>query len=120
MSDRIPGIQLFCHWGKRYGFTYHDKEKHGEIYKSIEFLDNMAFESIKKQNAKEFRDYIDKWKNNLCGNAAPVTVFCSLMELANQKDYKNKIDLVHYTKCNVNINDPKDISVSYAVLIDYI
>lgn len=28
----------FCHWGKRFRYTYQDKS-HGEIYKSIEHLD---------------------------------------------------------------------------------
>lgn len=109
----------FCHWGDRYGFTYHDEKKYDKIYKSIEFLDYLAFDAIKKQSAKEFKGYINEWKNNLCGNAAPVTIFCSLMELAKKKGYNNVIELNNYKKCNEFIDNSEEYSVSYATLNNY-
>lgn len=107
----------FCHWGPRHDFWFLD-EKLGEIYKSIEYLDNLAFETIKSQNAKSFKEYLTSSTNNLCGGGSPITVFVSLMEIAKQTQ-DNAIEFVHYTKSNPMINDKEEESVSYAVGLNY-
>lgn len=38
----------FCHWGKRFRFTYYDK-CHGEIHQSIEALDKQGMSIIEQQ-----------------------------------------------------------------------
>lgn len=70
----------FCHWGKRHGFFFQDKNQFEKVHESIEYLDKMAFDLIKKKKAKDFRDYLDTWKNNLCGGGSPVTIYLSVVE----------------------------------------
>ncbi|DBA91358.1 TPA: hypothetical protein ACH3X2_004003 [Trebouxia sp. C0005] len=38
----------FCHWGQRFGFTYHDIPKHGSISNSIQWLDQLAMDVIEQ------------------------------------------------------------------------
>jgi len=115
----------FCHWGKRHKlqFQYEHCEK---IYQSIEFLDQMAFDIIAKQNSKEFSEYLSKWKNNLCGGGSPVTIYLAIVEnyiksnKEKNKENKQNMRLMHYTKSNPKIEIEKEESVSYAVFLDYI
>ena len=110
----------FCHWGPRHNFWYHDEKHGGKIHQSIEFLDETAFKSISGQKAKEFKDYLEESKNNLCGGGSPVTIYVSLMEMSNQLNERNIIDFVHYTKSDVFIDDKNEESVSYAVGLNYL
>ena len=56
----------FCHWGRRFGFTYYD-EKFDEIWKSTENLDKIALEIISKMKSKDLFDYFKKYRNTICG-----------------------------------------------------
>ena len=41
----------FCHWGKRFGYTYYKKE-HGAIHESIRKLDHEGMAKIEQQDAE--------------------------------------------------------------------
>lgn len=56
----------FCHWGDRFSYTYYDKS-YGEIWQSIEALDRLGMTIIEKQDPKEFKDYLNKYDNTICG-----------------------------------------------------
>lgn len=113
----------FCHWGKRHKFFWQDTSQFKKIHESIEFLDNMAFDLIQKKSSKDFKEYLLKWKNNLCGGGSPVTIYLAVIEKflsQNKKEEKsNEMKLVHYTKSNPKIDSDKEEAVSYAVLLDY-
>lgn len=41
----------FCHWGKRFGYTYYNKAD-GHIYESIKKLDHEGMQRIEKQDSE--------------------------------------------------------------------
>jgi hypothetical protein len=55
----------FCHWGKRFGYTYHDPNV--KIHQSIEALDRKGMDIIESLDPQAFTDYIKKYKNTICG-----------------------------------------------------
>lgn len=56
----------FCHWGKRFEYTYYDESK-GKISQSIESLDKKGMEMISSLKSKNFKDYLNQYKNTICG-----------------------------------------------------
>ena len=82
----------FCHWGKRFKFT-HTFSEEPLIYKSISKLDHMGMELIEKQNLKGFQDYLNEYKNTICGRN-PICVLLATIEYCE----KNKAGAKFETK----------------------
>eukprot|EP00239_Pterosperma_sp_CCMP1384_P000291 CAMPEP_0197850244 /NCGR_PEP_ID=MMETSP1438-20131217/14748_1 /TAXON_ID=1461541 /ORGANISM="Pterosperma sp., Strain CCMP1384" /LENGTH=247 /DNA_ID=CAMNT_0043463301 /DNA_START=104 /DNA_END=848 /DNA_ORIENTATION=+ len=56
----------FCHWGKRFNFTFYDKRQ-GPIHKSIEALDHAGMEIIERSDPAAFSQYLVDFENTICG-----------------------------------------------------
>ncbi|PWA02172.1 hypothetical protein BB558_001696 [Smittium angustum] len=105
----------FCHWGSRFSYTFYSpvksvEEKPSEnvgyltggtsrslsskitkidtsvpIYKSIEYLDHEAMEIISSINHTQFKSYLSKTKNTICGRH-PIAILLAATEfLINEK-----------------------------------
>jgi len=101
----------FCHWGKRFDFTYFDSNEEA-IYKSIESLDRKGMEAIESQDPEKFYAYQKQFQNTICGRH-PIGVF---LQALNQSKLKYKVKFVKYAQSSQCIN-PSDSSVSYAVAV---
>lgn len=100
----------FCHWGKRFGYTFYDKQ-YGAIYESIEVLDRMGMKAIESLNPQEFHHYMKQYKNTICGRN-PIAMFMHAIEHTKNKK-KHTMHFVHYSQSSKVIK-PSDSSVSYA------
>lgn len=69
----------FCHWGERFSYTYYD-EKCGEIWKSIEDLDKQGMDLIEKLKPVDFKNYLNKTENTICGRH-PISVLLNVINL---------------------------------------
>lgn len=78
----------FCHWGERFDYTYYDQSK-GEIYKSIESLDKQGMSMISSLKSKNFKDYLDKYKNTICGRNPILLLMNVRINLLNYRLWKN-------------------------------
>ncbi|XP_035207804.1 protein MEMO1-like [Stegodyphus dumicola] len=56
----------FCHWGARFHYQYYDKSW-GQIYQSIEKLDEMGMNIIEEMSPTAFTAYLKKYGNTICG-----------------------------------------------------
>jgi len=56
----------FCHWGKRFDYTYYKKED-GQIFQSIAKLDQRAMDIIQSQDGQGFDKYLQETDNTICG-----------------------------------------------------
>ena len=66
----------FCHWGKRFNYTYYDVDA-GPIHKSIELLDREGMKIIESQHIEEWYSYLKSYKNTICGRH-PIGVFLNV------------------------------------------
>ena len=109
----------FCHWGKNFGFTYHDK-KFKNIWESIQDLDKQALDIISEINSEKLDEYFKRTKNTICGRN-PISIAVSVAEnyKKHHKDKKVTFDNVGYAQSN-KVNSPYESSVSYAAVINYI
>ena len=57
----------FCHWGRRFGYTFIDKEwfSDNNYFQSIDKLDHLAMESISTLNPVKYKEYTEKYKNTV-------------------------------------------------------
>lgn len=109
----------FCHWGKRFGFTYYDKSQ-GKIWESTEKLDKMAMEIIGRMDPNEFNEYFIKYKNTICGRSPISIVLCNIEKYKQTfTDKKVSFDLAAYSQSE-RITDMNDSSVSYAAGVNFI
>ena len=109
----------FCHWGRRFGFTYYD-EKFDEIWKSTENLDKIALEIISKMNSKELFDYFKKYRNTICGRN-PITIVLSIIEeyQKQNQDKKLSFECAGYSQSE-RVKKVTGSSVSYAAGVNFI
>ncbi|OTF74872.1 MEMO1-like protein, partial [Euroglyphus maynei] len=56
----------FCHWGQRFSFQYYNKGW-GEIYQSIQKLDEMGMNLIESLEPSAFAEYLQQYRNTICG-----------------------------------------------------
>lgn len=102
----------FCHWGKRFGYTYYDKN-FPTIWESIEDLDKKGMKEISSLSAEKFNKYLSEYKNTICG-CKPISLFLSIIEEFNKdSSNKNSIEFVQYAQSE-KINKASGSSVSYA------
>lgn len=98
----------FCHWGKRFRFTFHDKSK-GAIHESIAALDHAGMDLIAAQDYDGFIEYDGKFHNTICGRH-PIGVLLCAMAKANRK---YKVKWTRYAQSTAVVSKD-DSSVSYA------
>jgi AmmeMemoRadiSam system protein B len=101
----------FCHWGKRFSYTFYDKQL-GEIHQSIEALDRMGMDMIESLDPSKFTEYLKKYKNTICGRF-PILVLLYAVE-ASDKNYSIKFIAYAQSSACKNMSDS---SVSYASAI---
>lgn len=98
----------FCHWGKRFSYTYYDSSK-GQIWQSVEDLDRQGMAAIETQSPLAFYAYQKKFKNTICGRH-PIGVFLQAVQTASQSF---SLRFIHYSQSS-RCSSPSDSSVSYA------
>ena len=109
----------FCHWGKNFGFTYHDK-KFKNIWEAIQDLDKQALDIISEINSEKLDEYFKRTKNTICGRN-PISIVVSLIEYykSNNKEKKVTFDSVGYAQSN-KVKSNYETSVSYAAVVNFI
>jgi len=109
----------FCHWGLRFGYTYYDKSC-GEIWESIEKLDQMALDIISQMNAEMLDKYFEKTKNTICGRN-PITIVLSIIQNYQNEfnDKKLSFECAGYSQSE-RVKNITGSSVSYAAGVNFI
>ena len=104
----------FCHWGDRFGFTYHDQRHGGEIYQSIEALDRQGMALIESQDCAGYARYQREYSNTICGRHPIGVLLQSLAACAGgELQRKHQLKFVRYAQSS-RCRRPDDSSVSYA------
>lgn len=101
----------FCHWGKRFRYTYYDKSK-GNIHDSIEDLDKMGMGHIANLDTSAYYSYLDRYSNTICGRH-PIGI---LLNAVDQLDPQKKLFEFKFHKYaqSSKVMRSDDSSVSYA------
>ncbi|CAK8677865.1 protein MEMO1-like [Clavelina lepadiformis] len=102
----------FCHWGDRFRYNHYEPE-HGEIYQSIEALDDRGMKIIERLDPDEFSSYLSKYKNTICGRHPIGVMLNAVKSLQNGNGLTMQFRFLNYkqsSKCYVR----SDSSVSYA------
>ncbi|XP_018326256.1 protein MEMO1 [Agrilus planipennis] len=103
----------FCHWGKRFSFTYYDNS-HQEIFQSIEQLDRMGMKIIEEVNPEKFGTYLKKYGNTICGRNPILILLRSIEELIKTDNSKiANLKFLNYSQSQ-KCRQMSDSSVSYA------
>lgn len=105
----------FCHWGSRFSFTYHTKDNKYP-YESIEKLDKMAMDIIEKKDAGAFNEYLNTYKNTICGRK-PISIFLNTIKESNLNE--SEIKFIKYEQSE-QVKDMSGSSVSYAAALNLI
>ena len=98
----------FCHWGKRFGYTYYKKED-GKIFESIEKLDRRGMKAIEANDPKALASYFEETDNTICGRH-PIAIAVNAVQ-ATGSTFETKF--VHYSQSE-NVTSSSSSSVSYA------
>ncbi|XP_015789274.1 protein MEMO1 [Tetranychus urticae] len=102
----------FCHWGSRFSYQYYDATW-GEIYESIQKLDELGMSIIEKTSPKEFTSYLKEYGNTICGRH-PIGVLLNAVHILNtNENQKISIKFLNYAQSSRCIYK-QDSSVSYA------
>nr|CAG4643369.1 EOG090X09ZA [Ilyocryptus agilis] len=103
----------FCHWGQRFRYTHYDKSC-GEIYQSIQRLDQQGMSIIEMLDSTGFTEYLKKYGNTICGRH-PIGVLLNMVEHLRQTSNGAKMSLkfVDYAQSS-QCRSFSDSSVSYA------
>jgi len=103
----------FCHWGQRFRYTHYDKSC-GEIYQSIQRLDQQGMSIIEMLDTAGFTDYLRKYGNTICGRH-PIGVLLNMVDHVRKTSNGKKISLkfVNYAQSS-QCRSFSDSSVSYA------
>lgn len=109
----------FCHWGKRFGYTYYDKES-PTIWESTEKLDKKALEIIGKLDPAELDKYFKTTRNTICGRNPIGIVLCTIDEYKKKhKDANITFDCAKYSQSE-KVKSANGSSVSYAAGVNFI
>ena len=103
----------FCHWGKRFRYTYHNKSW-GPIWKSIEHLDRKGMDIIETMDPEAFTNYLKEYGNTICGRH-PIGVLLNAIQYMKKSMNGHRLCLkfLQYDQSN-RCTDNHDSSVSYA------
>eukprot|EP00921_Rhytidocystis_pertsovi_P006046 GHVQ01010277.1.p1 GENE.GHVQ01010277.1~~GHVQ01010277.1.p1 ORF type:complete len:313 (+),score=33.29 GHVQ01010277.1:86-1024(+) len=103
----------FCHWGKRFRYTYVMPDcENIPVYKAIETLDMQGIYLIEKQDSAGFEAYLHKHGNTICGQN-PIRVLLHLLNSAGRSNYSST--LLHYSQ-SCQATEHRESSVSYAAM----
>ncbi|CAO3608443.1 unnamed protein product [Cunninghamella blakesleeana] len=128
----------FCHWGKRFRYTYYqgkrlsekdrltrcddgeDDDSHHEhqgdnkllIYQAIAKLDKDGMSTIESLDLEAFRSYLTETQNTICGRH-PISVLMAALTTLNDQDYDKSIRFIKYAQSS-SCYTIDDSSVSYA------
>jgi MEMO1 family protein len=105
----------FCHWGKRFSYTYQDKHA-GSICESIVQLDKNGMKAVVSAKPTQFAQYIKDTKNTICGRH-PIGILLDALALV--PEHTLRVDFVKYAQSSRCENASKDSSVSYAAGVVY-
>merc|ERR1712172_350300 len=92
----------FCHWGRRFNFTFHDK-RHGPIHKSIEELDKAGMTLIERHDPQAFTQYLRDFENTICGRH-PIAVLLNVVKTCQSTLETRFVQYEQSSLCNT-IND---------------
>ncbi|CAH8830903.1 unnamed protein product [Trichobilharzia szidati] len=103
----------FCHWGKRFQYTYYDQSK-GAIWQSIQALDETGMQIIERLAPSEFSSYLEQYGNTICGRH-PIGVLLQTIASLRTKMPNGRFDLkfIQYAQSE-HCNNMNQSSVSYA------
>nr|CAG4637199.1 EOG090X09ZA [Ceriodaphnia reticulata]SVE73074.1 EOG090X09ZA [Ceriodaphnia reticulata] len=103
----------FCHWGQRFRYTHYDKSC-GEIYQSIQRLDQQGMSIIEMLDTAGFTEYLKKYGNTICGRH-PIGVLLNMIDHLRQitNGLKMSLKFVDYAQSS-QCRSFSDSSVSYA------
>ncbi|XP_054154146.1 protein MEMO1-like [Oppia nitens] len=103
----------FCHWGNRFGYQYYDKSA-GDIYQSIQKLDEIGMNAIEKLIPSGFSSYLKKYGNTICGRHPIGVLLNAVHELGNSGNEHNAaLKFLKYSQSSKCLY-MGDSSVSYA------
>ncbi|EMR08614.1 AmmeMemoRadiSam system protein B [Pneumocystis murina B123] len=116
----------FCHWGRRFSYTYYAEPGQPPrqisrlnppslacpIYASIEQCDREGMRRIEDGNHEKFIEYLLKTRNTICGRHPISVILCALAEA----EIHQKFHFLHYTQSSL-CKEISDSSVSYATAI---
>lgn len=106
----------FCHWGKRFNYTYYDEDK-GEIWQSIQALDLLGSAYICNKDIEGFEQYLSRYKNTICGRHA-ILVLLNAMNQSSGSSDRFDVQLCDYSQSS-RVTHASDSSVSYASFAIY-
>jgi len=102
----------FCHWGKRFSYTYYDKSA-GPIWQSIEALDRMGMDIIERVDPSAYTNYLQTFHNTICGRHPIGVLLCAMDSLRSQGHKAMQLRFLQYAQSN-QCHTSQDSSVSYA------
>jgi len=103
----------FCHWGRRFRFQHYDRTR-GQIFESIEALDQRGMALIEAQDPGGFAAYQKQFGNTICGQF-PIAVLLHALEHC-RRIRKHALRFVRYAQSS-RCRSMSDSSVSYASAI---
>uniref|UniRef100_A0A6A7GB68 Protein MEMO1 isoform X1 n=1 Tax=Hirondellea gigas TaxID=1518452 RepID=A0A6A7GB68_9CRUS len=98
----------FCHWGRRFGYTYHNKTW-GTPHESIRELDRLGMEAVSSLDPLRFREYLREYKNTICGRH-PIGILLQILKFSK---HSYKVEWADYRNSEA-VQSSADSSVSYA------
>lgn len=104
----------FCHWGRRFGYVYKASESL-PIWESIEQLDRDGMRLVEKADPIEFRLYLKKTGNTICGRH-PIAVLLHALQRVETSEGKPLLHCIHYDQSS-RCQNFTDSSVSYVAAI---
>lgn len=104
----------FCHWGKRFNYTYYNKSDVA-IWESIKKLDMEGVKQISTHDVEKFAKYAIDTKNTICGKMAILMMMSSIQGI---KSSHFRTDLLFYDQSSKNM-EMSDSSVSYVAAATY-
>lgn len=102
----------FCHWGRRFGFQYHDVDRFESIHEGIAWLDSEGMKAIEAKKSDGFVEYLIKYSNTICGRHPIGVLLCALEHGHGGDISKYDIGFTKYDRSSL-VEDMSDSSVSY-------
>eukprot|EP00931_Biecheleriopsis_adriatica_P055695 TRINITY_DN32990_c0_g1_i1.p1 TRINITY_DN32990_c0_g1~~TRINITY_DN32990_c0_g1_i1.p1 ORF type:complete len:326 (-),score=51.07 TRINITY_DN32990_c0_g1_i1:85-1062(-) len=111
----------FCHWGAQFGYTRRGSASLAQTYRDgphpdnarIEGLDREGMAFIESQDARGFREYLQRDGNTICGRH-PILVLLEALAACGERQFS--VDFVKYAQSSAmpGMPPPTQSSVSYA------
>lgn len=102
----------FCHWGRRFGYQWHDPSRFERIHESIAWLDSEAMKVIEAKTPRGFVEYLVNYSNTICGRHPIGVLLCALEHAHNGDVGKYDVKFTKYDRSSL-VEEMRDSSVSY-------